>query len=116
VELPYGLFEDGVTNYSLVWRAAVLPSTFLFCVERGIQRKRAVILKSVALGPSPAQRQHRVEPVQARIAVFSSTQKMAACCGGYRYKSMMQAGLRILAVLCTQNATSYAGRRLVAHK
>ncbi len=54
--------------------------------QRGIERQCSVaaVFETVALDPSWRERQDGIEPVQGLNGGFSSTQKAAACSGGFR--------------------------------
>ena len=66
-----------------------------FGVQRGIERKRAmaVVLEPMTLGASRDSGRTGSSRSRAWIAVFSSMQKTAACCGGFRYRARISAAL-----------------------
>ena len=85
------------TNSSVVWRAAVLTQDLAaFGVERSVERERAmpIVLEAVALGPPGLSGNTGSRRSRAWIAVFSSTQNTAACCGGLTYSPITSAALR----------------------
>jgi hypothetical protein len=61
-----------------------------------IEGERAVpaVLEAVTFGPAGRKRQYWIEPVQSlNRSLFSSTQKTAACSGGFRYRPILSAAL-----------------------
>src|ERR1700690_602937 len=93
------------TNSAAVCRAAVLPSTSPVLVSNAAYndsvpcRKHSKPCRSARPGESGNTGSLRSS---ALIAVFSSTQKTAACAGGFRYSPMMSAAF------CSKSGSSVA--------
>src|SRR5580658_3908638 len=83
-------------NSALVWRLAVLASTFPVLTPAPHRRKecRGDSIRShvVPLAPATAATPGRADP-EPELPSFSSTQNTAACCGGCKYRPMMSAAL-----------------------
>ena len=64
------LGEEGDKLLAGMTRGSFAEHRAIACVERGVQRKRAVavVLKAVTLQPSGRQWQHRIEPTASRSA------------------------------------------------
>ena len=79
-------FEEGNEVLPCVASGGFAVHAASGCFQRGEQRQRsvAVIFETVSPDPSWRERQYGIEPVQSLNGGLSSTQKTAACSGGFK--------------------------------